>query len=429
MSVDGHARACIVAAPSSGQGKTWITAALARKWARAGQRVRVFKTGPDFIDPEILTRASGGAVHTLDLWMAGDEQCAQQLSEAARNSDVVLVEGVMGLFDGTPSTADLAQRFGLAVLLVVDASAMAQTFGAVVHGLMDYRPELRFAGVVANRVAGAGHAEMLLGSLRDRTAWHGAIGNDATTTLPERDLGLVMPSEIDDLDAKLERAADSVVSIDLDRFPRLELPELAPAKLTATLRGVRIAVARDAAFCFAYPANLELLRTLGAELRFFSPCDDREIPEADALYLPGGYPELHVQALAQNTSMRTALRAHIAANKPTLAECGGLMWLARGLRTRDGVRHEMAGVLDLEVEMQAKLVSIGHYECAFDEGSLRGHAYHYSQARGGAFVAESATSPHGGRAEPVYRQRRLVASYVHWYLPSNPALATQLFTP
>jgi cobyrinic acid a,c-diamide synthase len=429
MPREHRARACVITAPGSGHGKTWLTAALARRCAREGRRVRVLKTGSDFIDPAILARAAGSPVHTLDLWMGGEHECERQLGDAAREADIVLVEGVMGLFDGLPSTADLAQRFGLAVLLVVDASAMAQTFGAVVHGLVDYCPDLHFVGALANRVAGAGHAEMLADSLRDRRTWCGAIFSDDRTTLPERHLGLVMPEEVCDLDARIERAADALLGFDLERLPVCDFTAVAAPRLAPELRGVRIAVARDAAFCFVYPANLDLLRELGAELRFFSPRDDQQLPEADALYLPGGYPELHASALSQNATMCQSICSHIDQKKPVLAECGGLMLLARALRTLDGSDHEMVGSLDLEIEMQPQLAAIGHYACELAEGPLRGHAFHHSIARGPAFHSELATSPHGGCPEPVYRRERLVASYVHWYLPSNPEAAVRLFAP
>jgi cobyrinic acid a,c-diamide synthase len=422
-------RAAIVAAPGSGQGKTWTTAALARRCAREGLRVRVLKTGPDFIDAAILQRASGSPVHSLDLWMCGEDECARRLADAARAADVLLVEGAMGLFDGQPSTADLARRFGLPVLLVVDAGAMAETFGAVVLGLTRYDPDLRVAGVLANRVAGPGHAEMLQRSLRDPRGWCGCALGDPTTSLPERHLGLVMPEEIQDLDARIDRAADGLRGFDLELLPRVELVSPAALRVARQLEGVTIAVARDPAFCFVYAANLDLLRELGAELSFFSPRDDARLPEANALYLPGGYPELHADALARNASMRASVKAHIDAGKPALAECGGLMLLARTLSTLDGARHEMVGALDLEVEMQPRLMAIGHYRCALAEGALRGHAFHHSSARGSAPPSERADATYGAAREPVYRRQRLVASYVHWYLPSNPDAAARLLRP
>jgi cobyrinic acid a,c-diamide synthase len=368
-------------------------------------------------------------VYTLDPWMAGDEACATQLDEAARASDFVFVEGVMGLFDGSPSTADVAARFGLSVLLVIDAWAMAQTFGAVAHGLMTYRPELRFVGVLGNRVAGQAHGAMLADSLRERALFRGCVPNDPEASLPERHLGLVMPDEVSDLDARFDRAAASLRDFDFEALPELRAGEPTAAPRARTLEGVRIAVGRDAASCFIYPANLDLLRAMGAELVFFSPRDDHALPEASALYLPGGYPELHATELSQNAAMQRAIRTHVEQGKPAVAECGGLMMLARGLRSMAGHRHEMAGVLDLEVEMKAQLACIGHYACDLPEGSLRGHSFHHSRAFGGASPSALASSPHGGPSEPVYRLKRLVASYVHWYRPSNPEAAGRLFAP
>ncbi|MBQ1764642.1 MAG: cobyrinate a,c-diamide synthase, partial [Aquincola sp.] len=202
--------AMLIAAPASGQGKTSVTAALARLHRRAGRRVRVFKTGPDFLDPMVLAQASGQPVQQLDLWMGGEGHCRALLHEAASQADLILVEGVMGLHDGEPSTADLALRFGLPVLAVIDGSAMAQTFGALALGLAQYRPGLAWAGVLANRVAGEGHARMLRDSLPPHLAWWGALPRDEGLSLPERHLGLVPAAELADLAQRIERAADAL---------------------------------------------------------------------------------------------------------------------------------------------------------------------------------------------------------------------------
>ncbi|MEO6319407.1 MAG: cobyrinic acid a,c-diamide synthase, partial [Polaromonas sp.] len=196
--------AILIAAPASGQGKTTVACALARLHARQGRRVRVFKCGPDFLDPYWLTLASGAPVHQLDLWMTGEADCAQRLHDAALQADLIIVEGVMGLFDGQPSAADLAQRFGLKVVAVIDASAMAGTFGALAWGLQHYREGLPFAGVLANRVASPGHAVMLEDGLRDPAQWLGALMRSADFTLPERHLGLVMDHELGDALQRLD---------------------------------------------------------------------------------------------------------------------------------------------------------------------------------------------------------------------------------
>lgn len=288
----------LVSAAASGEGKTTVTAALARYHRNQGLNVRVFKTGPDFLDPMILAQASGNPVYQLDLWMVGEAHCKQLLYEAAGEADIILVEGVMGLFDGNPSSADLAQRFGLPVLGVIKASAMAQTFGAVALGLATYRPELPFAGVFANGVASVGHGNMLTESLTHGIRWLGGMARNVEFTLPERHLGLLQAGEITDLDSRLDAAAASIASNGASDLPSpVSFHPVEGTPLANPLAGLRIAIARDHAFGFLYQANLDLLREMGAELRFFSPLQDAAIPEADSLYLPGGYPELHLSAL------------------------------------------------------------------------------------------------------------------------------------
>jgi cobyrinic acid a,c-diamide synthase len=293
------ARMVLVAAIASGQGKTTVTAALARRFLRMGQRVRVFKVGPDFIDPMLLERASGAPVHTLDLWMVGLEPCRRQLAAAAREADVVLIEGVMGLYDGEPSAADLARTFDIPVLAVIDAAAMAQTAGAVVLGLRDYGP-VRLAGVVANRVGSERHAQMVRDSLRD-VALLATLPKQAQH-MPERHLGLVTPGEVAHIDTLLDALADQL-QLDEQAWNALPLtlPEetLPQAPVPALLAGKTVAIARDAAFCFLYAANLDTLREMGARIVFFSPLLDEPVPMgADIVWLPGGYPELHGAALA-----------------------------------------------------------------------------------------------------------------------------------
>ncbi|WP_428623723.1 cobyrinate a,c-diamide synthase [Sedimenticola sp.] len=422
--------ALFITAPASGQGKTTVTAALARLYRDRGLRVRVFKTGPDFLDPMILQRASGHPVYQLDLWMGGEAHCRQLLYEAAGSADLILIEGVMGLFDGNPCSADLAALFGIPVLAVIDGSAMAQTFGAIVHGLQHYRPGLAFAGVLANRVAGEGHYRMLRESLPGGVTAYGWLAREAEIALPERHLGLLQADEIGDLDARIARSAQALKQVTHD------LPQ--PVRFTATqtealpplLAGVRIALADDAAFTFLYRANLELLQALGARLLPFSPLADHTLPAADALYLPGGYPELHLDRLAANHAMKQAISAHHAAGRPLLAECGGMLYLLESLTDLQGHCADLVGLLPGRSVMQSRLANLGLQRAALPEGELRGHTFHHSrmteppEASG---YAESAR--HQGRGEAIYRQGRLLASYLHWYFPSNPVAAARLFLP
>jgi cobyrinic acid a,c-diamide synthase len=464
--------AVLVAAPASGQGKTTVTSALARLHARQGRRVRVFKCGPDFLDPYWHSLASGAPVYQLDLWMTGEADCRARLHAAALEADLIIVEGVMGLFDGDPSAADLAQRFGLPVLAVVDASAMAGTFGALAFGLQHYRADMPWAGVLANRVAGARHADMLQVSLQDPDAWLGALMRNEKMVLPERHLGLTVASEVPDAIARLDAAADALSDTQLGRMtledlqrwavdflavegdallapgarvaersapchpPALRAPSL-PAQnalppALPTLVGKRIAIARDAAFCFIYTANLECLTALGAELVFFSPLADAALPECDAAWLPGGYPELHAENIAANTGLRDSLAQHIAAGKPVWAECGGMMALFDTLLTADGQRHAHWGLLPGEVTMHKWLAGLGPQQLALASGTLRGHTFHYSTTsttlQAVARTSRPDVPPQSDAGEALWQQGSLRASYFHAWFPSCPQAVVELFS-
>jgi cobyrinic acid a,c-diamide synthase len=421
----------LVAAPASGQGKTTVTAALARLHRNQGRRVRVFKCGPDFLDPMIHARASGALVYQLDLWMVGAEESRRLLWEAAGEADLILIEGVMGLFDGTPSSADLARHFGVPVLAVIDGTAMAQTFGALALGLARYQPDLPFAGVLANRVGTVRHAQLLENSLTEGLRWYGGLSREIAIELPSRHLGLVQASELNDLDARLNAAAEALAgSCEVTLPPPVAFAAPLPRQVEALLAGVRIAVAEDGAFAFTYGASLDLLRDMGAELRFFSPLRDARLPDCDSLYLPGGYPELHHRQLAENTSMLNDIRAHQQADKPLLAECGGMLYLLDALTDVDGERAELLGLLPGEAVMQKRLAALALQAVELPEGTLRGHTYHHSLTSTELAPSTRGVSPNGGRgAEAVYRVGRMTASYVHFYFPSNPAAIAQLLKP
>jgi cobyrinic acid a,c-diamide synthase len=461
--------AILIAAPASGQGKTTITSALARLHTRQGRKVRVFKCGPDFLDPYWHTLASGAPVYQLDLWMTGEADCRARLHAAAQDADLILVEGVMGLFDGEPSAADLAQRFGLHVLAVVDASAMAGTFGALAFGLQHYRDGMPWAGVLANRVASARHAQMLQDSVKDPAHFMGAVMRNAAMTLPERHLGLTVASEVADAVERLDAAADALAATplgqmaldDLQRWsvdfaassvvpegqaadcsapcppPALRAPPL-PAQnslppVLPPLQGKTIAVARDAAFCFIYEANLDCLRSLGAELVFFSPLQDAALPPCDALWIPGGYPELHPEVIAANRSLRDSLAGHIAAGKPVWAECGGMMALFDTLVAADGQRHAQWALLPGEVTMHKRLAGLGPQQLALASGTLRGHTFHYSTTQttlqAVARTARPDTEPAPDAGEALWQHGAVRASYFHAWFPSCPEAVVALFSP
>ncbi len=436
-----HCPAVLIAAPASGQGKTTVTAALARLHTRQGRRVRVFKCGPDFLDPFWHTLASGAPVHQLDLWMTGEADCRARLAKAAQEADLILIEGVMGLFDGEPSAADLAQRFDLPVLAVVDASAMAGTFGALAYGLQHYRPGLRMAGVLANRVASERHAGMLQNSLREPEQWLGALMRNPALTLPERHLGLVAATELTDAMQRLDAAADALATtvlgqMSLDDWHRWSVA-FAPAAVTEAasqdcpLQDLTIAVARDAAFCFIYAANIDCLQQLGASVVYFSPLADNALPPCDAVWLPGGYPELHAARLAVNHGLRDSLHAHVVLGKPLWAECGGMMSLFEELVAQDGVSHSMWGLLPGKVTMPKRLSALGPQQLTLDDQTLRGHTFHYSTCETPLAAHARTTRPGveiiGHEGEAVYVQGSVWATYFHAWFASSPTAVARIF--
>ncbi|MBR9884849.1 MAG: cobyrinate a,c-diamide synthase [Oceanospirillales bacterium] len=427
--------ALLISAPASGQGKTTVTAALARLHTRQGRRVRVFKTGPDFLDPMILARACGSEVYQLDLFMGGAEHCKRLLWDAAGEADLILIEGVMGLYDGAPSSADLAELFGIPVLAVIDAGGMAQTFSALAHGLASYRQTLAFGGVLANRVGSLGHARMLEEALPESLRWYGALTRDQAFELPSRHLGLVQGSEIEDLDRRLDSAANAIAETAGSELPPPVLFQAQTETPTRPLlEGVRIGVARDAAFSFIYPANLDILRELGAELIFFSPLTDAELPKVDSLYLPGGYPELYLSELGANWALIEQIAAHHHQGKPILAECGGMLWLCESLTTLSGDRVELCGLLPAQAKMHARFTALGLQRVQLpmeeDHAELRGHTFHHSSLETELEPITVGECPNGRKAaEAVYRLGRLSASYIHAYFPSNPVAVAALFRP
>lgn len=424
-------RILMIAAPASGQGKTTVVAGLARCLRRQGQRVRVFKMGPDYIDPMIHARASGQPVYQLDLWMMGEAHCRALLAEAAQCCDWILLESVMGLYDGNPSSAEFSRRLKIPVALLIEGAAMAQTFGALAFGLSQYET-IQCAGVIANRVNTAGHASFLKESLRDGLHWIGHLPVNNDLTLPERHLGLVTANEIEDLEHKLDACARWIETANLDLPTQpWTLPQTAPPfPPSHLLEGVRIAIARDSAFCFIYEANLRWLESAGAELQFFSPLKDTALPEVDALYLPGGYPELHLQTLARNTGMQQAIRTHVAAGKPALVECGGLLYLLESLQDAQGQRAQMTGLIPGQGVMHPRLFGIGMQALTQPQGEIRGHGFHYGEWQNGPEPSQLTTPARKmSKPEVVYQHQRLTASFTHWYFPSAPEVIAHWLSP
>jgi len=419
----------ITCAPASGHGKTTITAAIARYHKNQGKVVRVFKVGPDYIDPTILSRASGHPVYQLDLWMTGENQCRSLLYEAAADADLIIIEGVMGLFDGTPSCADLASKLSIPLVLIIDARAMAQTFGAIVVGLTEFRPSLAFFGVIANNVASQHHEQLLTSNLPNNIAYLGSVHKNPKLNFPQRHLGLVEAKDVENIEQHLDEAAVAISSTRLTKLPpTVSLHPPVEQFIPKLLDSVTIGIAKDAAFSFIYPANIACLQKMGANLKYFSPINDTQLPEIDALYLPGGYPELHMNELQANLTMTQAIKTHAESGKTILAECGGMLYLMDSLTDSNNNSANLCGILPGKARMQSHLVKLGMQYLDTDTGQLRGHTFHHSALHCRLLPWSYAcrqNSSHKG--EIIYRKDKVFASYVHWYFSSHPEFVATLF--
>jgi len=431
--------ALFLAAPASGQGKTTITAAITRYFTTQGKVVRVFKTGPDYLDPQILAQASNEHVEQLDMWMAGENYCQQKLYEAAKEADLILVEGAMGLFDGEPSSADLAARFNIPIVIVMDVKGMAQTAGAIAIGLANYRDDYQCHGLIANNCSSNRHAQLIREALADKLPLLACLKKDEHIALPERHLGLVQAEEVfDELEEKFtlgcEWLKDGVMRAN-SQSPLLELPERVDfyaselPSVAPLLAGKTIAIARDRAFSFIYQANTRLLEAMGAKLLYFSPLIAAQLPQADALWLPGGYPELYASALAKNQNIQKQIKQFYADNKPVLAECGGFLYCLNELIDLDNIHHKMLGLLTGNGSMSGKRGCQGMQKAILPEGDIHGHAHHRSRAiMDIEAIGYGQRQRHPAPGEPIYRDKKLTASYLHLFFPSNPALIANLFT-
>jgi cobyrinic acid a,c-diamide synthase len=423
--------ALFITAPGSNHGKTTLTAALARYHVEQGLKVRAFKTGPDFLDPMILERACGQPVYQLDLWLMGEIECQRLLYQAAQDADLILIEGVMGLFDGEPCSADIAELFSVPVLAVINAAGTAQTLGAIAQGLARYRPGLTFAGILANNVASPRHNDMIMQGIPAGLRYFGGISRDSRFVLPERHLGLVQAEEVLDLESRILAAATAVAATGLTHLPEaIEFISPEPKIPPQLLAGIRIGIASDTAFSFIYTANLDLLQAMGATLIFFSPLADSALPEVDSIYLPGGYPELHLETLQENRAMKSALQTHFHQGKPIVAECGGLLYLLESVTDQAGNRGDMVGLLPGHAIMQNQLKGLGYQSAPMPGGLLHGHTFHHSLIETPLVPVAFGKRLHNtSEGEAIYRLNRLTASYLHCYFASNPAAAAELFLP
>jgi cobyrinic acid a,c-diamide synthase len=413
----------VIAAPMTGSGKTLVTLGLARALTRQGLRVQPAKAGPDYIDSRFLTRAAGRDALTLDAWaMAPD-----RLRMLAQGDDLLLVEGVMGLFDGardgTGSAADLAEALGLPVVLVVNAESQGASLAPLVHGFLRWRPGLQFGGVILNRVSTT-RQEALLRQALSATGVPvlGALPKRDALKVPSRHLGLVLPDELDH-ETLIDAAADQVAAY-IDLAAVLSLVKPAQAAQSAALRlpplGQRIAIARDDAFAFLYAHWLSDWRAAGAEIHFFSPLADEPPRDADAIFLPGGYPELHAGRLALAMQFKLGLIAAAARGALIYGECGGFMVLGETLTDASGTPHAMVGLLPHSTSIARPRRTLGYRRLRHASplpfpAQLSGHEFHYSSSGpAGGTPLFAATDALGEPMAPMgLVEGRIMGSYAH----------------
>jgi len=426
----------VIGAPASGSGKTTVTLALLRLLSREGRIVTAFKTGPDYIDGAFHRAAGAGRpCYNLDPYAMRGDTLAGVIRAGAEQTELAVIEGVMGLFDGAAngegSTADLAAQLQLPVLLVLDAARQSQSAAALVHGFRSFRKDVRVAGVILNRVASTRHEALLRGALAgiDMPVLAALPAQD-DIVLPSRHLGLVQAGEYDDIDLFLDRAADWLHR-DLDRAQLESIISPLPVLTSAGLAplpplGQHIAVARDEAFAFAYPHLLQGWRAQGAQLSFFSPLhDNAPDSSADAVFLPGGYPELHAAKLAANRTLMNGLRNAAQRRTVIYGECGGFMLLGNSLTDAEGRAHAMAGLLPVSTSFAHRKRRLGYRQITALAGTalgpagsrFRGHEFHYSIQMGrtdpeaAVFAAQDAT---GADLGPTgCRQGSVFGSYLH----------------
>lgn len=426
----------IVAAPSSGSGKTLVTLGLLAHLAGRGVRVASAKIGPDYIDPAFHAAATGRSCLNLDGWAMRPDRLAGLAAGLGADADLMVCEGVMGLFDGAEvapgepdgCTAEVAAATGWPVVLVVDGRGMAGSAAALLAGFAAHRPGVPVAGVIFNKVAGDKHRRMIQAACARAcpgVAVLGFLPPLAGLAVPSRHLGLVQACEHPDLGAFLRAAgAAAGAHLDVEALTALARPSplAVPAAPLLPPLGSRIAVAQDAAFAFAYPALLDGWRRAGAELSFFSPLAD-EVPDGDSVYLPGGYPELHAGRLAGNARFLGALRRAAAAGVPVYGECGGYMVLGRALVDAEGQAHAMAGLLGLDTSFAARRLHLGYRRAALAAAAplgpagagFRGHEFHYAAilAEDGAPLFRAADAAGGDLGPAGLRAGTVMGSFVH----------------
>ncbi|RAL26295.1 cobyrinate a,c-diamide synthase [Thermoflavimicrobium daqui] len=442
----------VIAGTGSGVGKTTFTLGLMAAMKKRGFKVQGFKSGPDYIDPSYHTAVTGRPSRNLDTWMCSKEQMKEIFWRGSEGADLSIIEGVMGLYDGKSplsdqgSTAEIAVSLASPVILVVNIQSMARSAAAIVKGYQLLNPSVSIQGVIVNRAGSEGHVKLVQAAIEQEcdVPVLGWLEREQAIDIPERHLGLIPAIERGECELLFSKlAALMEAKVDLDQLFHIAqsaaaLPEPTPSlfamrKPVPEENKVVIAVAKDAAFNFYYPENLELLEQAGAKLSYFSPLRGERIPdEADGLLIGGGFPEEFVQVLTAQTEVKQNIRERIAAGLPTLAECGGYMYLCRAIIDRAGESYPMVGVIPATVTMQSRLAALGYREVHATSNHLllkkgeiaRGHEFHYSKLTAETEDFPPAYESIGRRGKKVegYHQGNLLAGYTHLHFASNPAM-------
>jgi cobyrinic acid a,c-diamide synthase len=439
----GSIPAFILCGTMSGSGKTTITLGILAALKRRGLAVQSFKCGPDFIDPTLHSMVTGNVSRNLDLRMAGATFCRRTFRQNSSGMDAAVVEGVMGLFDGGDgSSAALALELSLPVVLVIDVRSAAESVAAVLKGFEVFNPAVRISGVIFNRVGSPRHRQLIEDAVRQHCSAEilGFFPRNARFVIPERHLGLHMGDESPLDDEQIGALAAAIEEhIDIDRLLQTNRVEIVQAPAAAEDRGperrVRLAVARDEAFCFYYQDNFDLFRQAGIDCIFFSPLKDTDLPpDIDGIYLGGGYPELHAGRLSENAAMRSRIRSWVEGGGALYCECGGFMYMARELIGLDGARYAMAGIFPATIIMQDRLNRLGYREatlaadCMFGRcgDRLYGHEFHYSTIKEIDPDVSTVFVLQDGRNEG-YRVGNALGGYVHLHFGQSEKAVRSLY--
>lgn len=419
----------MIAAPSSGSGKTTLTLGLLRVLQQRGYNVQPFKCGPDYIDSRHHATAAGKTSLNLDTFLSSEAHVQELYATHASQADVAVSEAVMGLFDGSDrmqdSSAQIASLLGIPVILVVNARAMAYSAAPLLYGYTHFKPEIRIAGVIFNNVNTPTHYQFLKEASEDvGIEVLGYLPSNPAFEIPSRHLGLHISSETD-YEAIIQRIADALPkTVNVDRLLAICQGEILDRKpiTERSFKPFRMAVAQDEAFSFYYPANLEALKPW-AEITFFSPLTDTILPETDFLYLPGGYPELHAEALSNNTSMLESIRSYGENGGVTYAECGGLMYLGKSITDEASQTYEMVGLFSYQTTLQSRKLTLGYRRMHWNGREIRGHEFHYSKIQEDESLPSVATitSAKGAPvATKLFQYRNTLATYAHTYWAEQP---------